>query len=216
MDTNQKAYWDKVADEKVFTHPVDFKLLAAVLNKDHCILDFGCGYGRTCDDLMKMGYKNVIGIDFSKKMIQRGRRDHPHLDLRLVKDTILKFDDASFDAVLLFAVLTCIPIEEEQVKLITQIKKVLKPGGILYISDLLLQNDERNLKRYSEFKQKFGKYGIFELPEGVVLRHHSIEWIRSLTSEFKELKIKNIDFITMNRNIARGFQYLCKQEIVFK
>ena len=41
------------------------------------VLDVGCGYGRTLDELYQMGYCNLIGIDFAESMINRGRRQFP-------------------------------------------------------------------------------------------------------------------------------------------
>lgn len=37
--------------------------------------------------------------------------------------------------IILFAVLTCITEDEKQNALINEIKRVLKPGGIIYIND---------------------------------------------------------------------------------
>lgn len=44
-------------------------------------------------------------------------------------------------AFVLFAVLTCIPLDGEQRDLVREISRVLRPGGLLYISDLLLNRD---------------------------------------------------------------------------
>jgi SAM-dependent methyltransferase len=61
---------------------------------------------------------------------------------------VLPFCDRSFDAVVLFTVLTCIPFDEDQIALLAEIRRTLRPGGLLYISDLLLNSDERNIERY--------------------------------------------------------------------
>lgn len=56
--------------------------------------------------------------------------------------------DSSQDAVILVAVLTSMPRDEDQLKVITELQRVvLKPGGYLYINDFLLNRDERNLQR---------------------------------------------------------------------
>lgn len=87
----------------------------------------------------------------------------------------------SVDLVLLFAVLTCIPLDEEQRDLLREIRRVLRPGGLLCVSDLLLNRDLRNLERYDRYAGKYATYGIFELPAGVVVRHHRKEWVEELT-----------------------------------
>ena len=54
----------------------------------------------------------------------------------------------------------------------SEIRRVLRPGGILYVNDFLLFTDDRNKARYEKFNNKYGEYGVFELPEGAVCRHH--------------------------------------------
>ncbi|MDD9150850.1 methyltransferase domain-containing protein [Sporolactobacillus sp. CQH2019] len=90
------------------------------------------------------------------------------------RETIkLPFEDNSIDAVLLLAVLTCVYKDQEQDSILNEIKRVLKPNGIIYINDFLLNDDERILTRYKKYKDKYKTYGVFELPEGAILRHHN-------------------------------------------
>ncbi|MBZ9626397.1 hypothetical protein G9F71_026705 [Clostridium sp. FP2] len=111
---------------------------------------------------------------------------------------------------ILFAVLTCIVDDKEQVFLMDEIKRVLMPNGILYINDFLLNTDERNVKRYKIYEDKYNKYGVFELPEGVVLRHHDLSWIESITLDFNNIKVETVTHTTMNGNKSNGFFYLGK------
>lgn len=204
----QKDYWDSVAEKKQFTTPFQSGELCKYLNMNSRILDVGCGYGRTLDELYQMGYHNLLGIDFAEGMIQRGKRQFPYLDLRLKETSAIDLPDHSVDAVILFAVLTCIRSNEEQKDLITEIRRVLKPGGILYVNDFLLNTDERNLNKYQKFADKYQNYGVFELPEGAICRHHSEEWIRELLSGFQELRYEPLTFTTMNGNISNGFYFI--------
>src|SRR6185295_13220085 len=112
---------------------------------------------------------------------------------------------ASVDAALLFAVLTCVPTNEGQLALIEEIDRVLRPGGLLYISDLWLQTDERNRERYARDEPKYGTYGVFDLPEGVTVRHHDPLWIEMLTRHFETLALDQVQIKTMNGNLAAGF-----------
>ncbi len=205
---NQKDYWDGVSGTKTFTTPFQVEEFAEYVSKDAVILDVGCGYGRTLNELSQSGYRNLIGVDFSEGMIERGKRQFPQLDLRVMENSSIGLADASVDAVILFAVLTCIPDGAEQRALIAEIRRVLKPGGILYVNDFLLNDDERNLKRYSEFADKYGVYGVFELPEGAVVRHHDEDWIQSLLSDLTKFRYERLTFTTMNGHRSNGFYFI--------
>ena len=54
----------------------------------------------------------------------------------------------------------------------------------------------------------FGDYGVFRLPEGVVVRHHSERWIQSMTEAFERLDYEPFTVMTMNGNSSAAFQYL--------
>lgn len=82
-------------------------------------------------------------------MIKRGLREYPKLNLVANPDGAIPFEDNSFDAVILFGVLTCVPDNESQKELLNNIKKVLKPGGVIYINDFLLNS---GLKRWLFYK----------------------------------------------------------------
>lgn len=205
---NQKEYWNGAADTKEFTTPFQIELFEKHVGKNAKILDVGCGYGRTLSQLGENGYKNLCGIDFSEKMIERGKKLNPKLDLSVMAGKNIPFDEKSFDCVILFAVLTCIIDNAEQEYLLSEIKRVLKPGGILYINDFLLNEDRRNLDRYDKFKEKYGQYGVFELPEGAVLRHQSPERVKELTAGFETLEQEKVVYTTMNGHKSNGFYFL--------
>lgn len=204
----QIRYWDRVAGEKRFSHPLRLEWLRRYVGRQACILDLGCGYGRTLAELLSAGYENIVGVDFSFAMLARCRSEFPRLRLAHNFGQTIPLMRHSLDLVLLFAVLTCIPRDEDQLALMSEIRRVLRPGGLLYMSDLLLNDDARNRERYERFAEEYGTYGIFELPEGVIVRHHRKEWIEELTSCFEQLEYEPFDVATMNRNRSAAFQYL--------
>ncbi len=204
----QKEYWNSVADKKEFTTPFQAEEFSKYVKRDSRILDVGCGYGRTLDELYHNGYHNLIGIDFSSGMIERGKQQFPYLDLRVKEDTKIALPDKSVDAVILFAVLTCIRTNEEQEQLLSEIQRVLKPQGILYVNDFLLNTDERNLSRYEKSQKTYGMYGVFELPEGAVCRHHDEVWVKQLLKGFSEREYEHLTFTTMNGNKSKGFYFI--------
>ena len=171
------------------------------------ILDFGCGYGRILGELFNEGYEHLIGLDFSPAMIASAREQYPEIQFEEVQSLTIPLPDASVEGVLLFSVLTCIPTNEGQRALLREVHRVLTRGGLLYISDLWLQTDERNLTRYARDEQKYGVYGVFDLPEGVTVRHHDPKWLETLTSDFEMVALDDVEVVTMNGNPAKAFQW---------
>jgi SAM-dependent methyltransferase len=100
------------------------------------------------------------------------------------------------------------PLNDDQRNLLSEIRRVLCPGGLLYISDLLLNRDPRNVERYERYAQQYGIYGTFELPDGAVMRHYRKEWIEELTASFFQLEFEPFVVTTMNGNESAAFQYL--------
>jgi len=177
------------------------------LSPENRILDFGCGYGRCLGQLLNEEYSDLIGLDFSPAMIAAARAQFPEIAFQEIDSLSIPLPDASVDGALLFSVLTCIPTDEGQQKLIAELRRVLRRGGLLYISDLWLQADERNRARYARDQQKYGVYGVFDLPEGVTVRHHDPKWIETLTKDFDMVALDNIEVVTMNGNPAQAFQW---------
>lgn len=203
----QLNYWDTDGTRKAFAHPVNLERVGQWLSAESRVLDFGCGYGRCLGELFKAGYRNLIGFDFSPAMIAAARVKFPEITFEELQSTTIPLPDSSVDGALLFSVLTCVPTDDGQRSILAELHRVLRPGGLLYISDLWLQHDERNLSRYARDEAKYGTYGVFDLPEGVTVRHHDPKWIQTLTSDFETVGLDNIEVVTMNGNPAQAFQW---------
>ncbi len=203
----QFEYWNTEGPRKPFGHPLNLQRLSQWLSSDSRILDFGCGYGRSLGELFTSGYRNLIGFDFSPAMIADARARFPEITFHEIQSATIPLPDAAIDGALLFSVLTCVPTDDGQRAIVGELRRVLRPGGLLYISDLWLQPDERNVARYARDETKYGKYGVFDLPEGVTVRHHDREWIETLTKDFQTVALDNIEVLTMNRNPAQAFQW---------
>jgi len=208
VDLNrQLEYWNTEGSRKSFAHPLNLGRVGQWLSPENRILDFGCGYGRTLGELFSSGYRNLVGFDFSPAMIAAARARFPDITFQELQSSTIPLPDASVDGALLFSVLTCVPTDDGQRAILAELHRVLRPGGLLYISDLWLQSDERNLSRYARDEAKYSTYGVFDLPEGVTVRHHDPKWIDSLTSDFEPAALDNIEVVTMNGNPANAFQW---------
>ena len=68
-------------------------------NKNMNILDAGCGSGLVGEELKKIGYTNITGIDFSQNMLDLIKKEiYQHLELIDLNEK-LKYPDNQFDAI---------------------------------------------------------------------------------------------------------------------
>ncbi|WP_234330132.1 class I SAM-dependent methyltransferase [Streptomyces acidiscabies] len=140
------------------------------------------------------------GVDTSPGMIAQARRPCPGARFAAAD---VPLPGASFDLVLLFAVLTCVPDDDAQHLLIAGLRRVLKPGGLLYVSDLLLQDDVQSDARYE-------RHGVFETSDGLLCRHHSPEQLAALLSAFDAVRSRTLPVPTMNGHPAKAIQLLVR------
>ncbi|MFF5143174.1 class I SAM-dependent methyltransferase [Streptomyces sp. NPDC013157] len=209
---NQSAYWDGAGATKTFTHPVNLTWLTEV-NRTARILDYGCGYGRVTAELSEHGFSDVSGADPSPTLIARARRLRPDLRFTVLSSPPeLPSEPETFDVVLLFAVLTCIPDDDTQQALFTELNRLLTPGGLLYVSDMVLQDDERNRNRYATHANRFNTpYGVFTTDDGAVCRHHDISELHTLLSDFDLVDERPIKITTMNGHQSQAVQILARK-----
>ena len=100
------------------------------------ILDAGCGDGRICIALAKQGH-DVVGVDSSKTAIRNAHANAAGLDasLMLVDSELRQYlstvEDDHFEVVICFEVLShCVDYRE----ILQELRRVLKPGGLLFIT----------------------------------------------------------------------------------
>ena len=196
---------------KTFTRPLDLKLLAQHIAPDATILDYGCGQGRLCGELQKAGYGKVVGVDFSEAMIQRAREALPGIEFAVLDASGLTLPAQSVDCALLFAVLTCIPDDASQRAVVEQLERVLKPGGVVYLSDYLLQSDARSVERYQRNAAQGENFGVFVTDDGARVRHHSAEWLDALFAGFEKLDAWDVEVMTMNGHRSGGCQWVLRK-----
>ncbi|MCK7621944.1 class I SAM-dependent methyltransferase [Streptomyces sp. RS10V-4] len=208
------GFWETTGAAKTFTHPLDAELLAEFVPRSARVLDYGCGYGRLTAELAGLGYRAVRGVDRSAALIARGRREHPEAALMRWAGLPLPFADRSFDAALLFAVLTCVPENAGQEAITGELGRVVRPGGVLYLSDVPLQDDAFNRARYGRFAERYGTYGVFETEDGGVFRHHPPERLRALVraAGFTVLRERRGAVRTLDGRTAERLQLMARRE----
>jgi ubiquinone/menaquinone biosynthesis C-methylase UbiE len=115
--------------------PLEKTIVKKYFTKNNAnVLDIGCGTGRTTVPLYKKGF-NVIGIDFSKTMINKAKSKYSHIDFRIGNACDLEFSDDGFDyALFSFNGIDVIYPEKNRIKAIKEINRILKDGGIFIFS----------------------------------------------------------------------------------
>ncbi|MER5355969.1 class I SAM-dependent methyltransferase [Kitasatospora sp. NPDC002551] len=205
---DQSAYWNSTGTTKIFGHPLH-PAWTARLARDAALLDYGCGYGRLAGELAALGFTDIAGVDVAPEPVARARAEQPAARFTVLTDPPRTgFPDGGFDAAFLFAVLTCVPDDAAQHALVTELHRVLRPGGLLLVSDYLLQPDARNQERYRHSEERFGTFGVFATSDGAVCRHHTRERLRELFAGFEPLDEREPAVSTMNGRPAVATQLL--------
>ncbi|MBN1942517.1 MAG: class I SAM-dependent methyltransferase [Phycisphaerae bacterium] len=101
----------------------------------HTVLDYGCNDGKVLARLRCADSSILrVGVDVCDDAIQEGRKKYPHLTLRTIypnEFSSLPFPEAAFDRVLLLDVIEHV---EKQILLLKELRRVLKPDGVLIVT----------------------------------------------------------------------------------
>lgn len=130
-------------------------------------LDLGCGVSPHCKMIKeKFGaMANVVGLDFSDKLIEVLRERFPTITYLVGDVRDLKFQDNTFNYIVLGEVLEH---TEEPLKILEGIVRTLKPGGILAMSvpnkDGGTYSCEEHIWSFTEesIKELLSKFGTVE------------------------------------------------------
>lgn len=166
-----------VSEEKIFQQ---------VFRPDQTLLDLGCGAGRIAVGLWELGYRQVMGVDYSPEMVERARHLARLLEygisFRRGDARALEFEDELFDgAIFGFNGLMQIPRRERRQKAFSEVHRVVKPGGFFVFT-----THDRANKRFRQFwKEERERWArgeqdprleelgdrYFEAPEGCTFMH---------------------------------------------
>jgi len=108
-------------------------LIKNIKNGD-TVLDLGCGQGRIVP-LLKNKKVNYLGLDNCSVLLKNAQDRHP--DYKFIRQDLVNLDlpKKSFDVILLIATLHQIPSNKLRKKVLKDVYKLLKPGGLLLMTN---------------------------------------------------------------------------------
>ena len=152
------------------------QLLKGRFNKDMKILDVGCGEGRNAVYFLQKNY-SIFGLDPNEVAVQYCRylakTINPQTDIhrfQIGDGAAIPFHAAAFDAVISSAVLHFAEGHANFWKMITEIHRILQPGGIFWMrmctgfGNMLEESQDLGEGRYA---LPDGSEGYVLLPEGL-------------------------------------------------
>ena len=169
---NLKSVYNKIAEDWFKDHHDDTwwqegtEKFINELPNSATILDVGCGAGVKSKYLSEKGYK-VTGIDFSEKMIEIAKREHPEIDFEIIDIYEIDKYTKTFDGV--FAQASLLHIEKSRIKeVLENLKNKLNPGGLLYVAVKGIREDgiEERIKKENDYGYEYERFfSYYSLPE---------------------------------------------------
>ncbi|MFH1894784.1 MAG: arsenite methyltransferase, partial [Patescibacteria group bacterium] len=164
------------------------------------VLDLGCGAGFDCFlAAKKVGAAGkIIGVDMTMKMIERAKLNAEKLNTKNVEFVLAEIEKLPLEDNLADIIITncVINLAPDKLKTFKEAYRVLKPGGRIYLSDIVL------LKELSE-EQKNDENLLAGCVAGALLKDDYLDKIKSagfnarILSENKEISKKQYNGIAL-------------------
>lgn len=167
------------------------------------VMDHGFGHGNNLVFFASRGYE-CAGCEISERLINEARKlfkiIEKTVDLRPVKGLEIPFEDESFDVVVSWNVIHYNGTRAAILKVISELRRVLKPGGVLLLStvhpDSALFARSRHLSNSSYIVEEESEY---DNRQGLTLfLTQSAEELADLFCKFSEVKWGNASFDLFN------------------
>lgn len=134
--------WDLLKKQVIGQLDIN-RIIIGKTNACKSIADLGCGTGELLEQLGSSTVKKLIGVDSSVEMLEQARKkltDFQGIDLRLGELEHLPMKNEETHCIILNMVLHHISMP---LKVIREISRVMKPGGVFILSDFEKHDQEK-------------------------------------------------------------------------
>jgi ubiquinone/menaquinone biosynthesis C-methylase UbiE len=177
--------WESPAGQLRWQRRVN--MLTAHLKASDTVLEIGCGTGYFTKEIVKTGAR-VTAIDISPELLNIAKQDITETNVQFKLDNAydLSFEKNRFDSIVGSSVLHHLDVE----KAISEMFRVLKPGGSMFFTEPNMLNPQIALqKNIPALKRKLG-----DSPDETAFFRWSLNKLMRKTG-FADIVIKPFDFL---------------------
>lgn len=198
----------KLLEENI-TQTVDEIYLLETLNLDNkTILELGCGTATMTKKIAQNGTnRKIIACEVDKIQHKKNLKENiENIKFEDYPAEDIKLEDESIDIVLMFKSFHHIPKNSMQ-KALDEIKRVLKPNGLAYISEPLYQGDQNALVAIFHDEKEIREIAFENIKKAVddekFKLFKEIFFQTEVTYEnFEDFKTKQMDATYINENVT--------------
>jgi len=186
----------------------DLKSLKQYTKDDDTVLDLACGNGRLYQlfDGLSIDY---VGMDQSEELIKKAQEKFPDVAFVAGEMTVLPFEDSSHDIVYCIAAFHHLMSRELQIKSLGEMKRVLKPGGHVVMTNWNRYNNwvqnKIDLKKYTVVSENHVLVPWRNGPGDILAERHyfsfTIEYLEGLFEEVG-LELKEQYFVKKGKRVG--------------
>jgi ubiquinone/menaquinone biosynthesis C-methylase UbiE len=212
--------WINMEKEKI---PSSLEFNESFLSRippDSRILDIGCGNGDLCKMLSEKAFE-IYGIDCSHEAIDNAKKLDKKSKYFTMDASELSFEQDYFDLVIVKAVFTVITDASVRTKIMSEIYRVLKNNGLIYIADFAQTWwNYTYYKRYIDNYPITGEYGLFN----ALNQKGEVEYIakhfaqKEIVDLYSTVSVNTIVFDTIkvktrSGNIIDGYKIILQKNL---
>lgn len=202
-----RDHWEKLAAKAIIgrnAFPGD-ELFAHLPQKAQ-ILDLGCGTGEIAELLAAHNNYCVTAIDVNTEAISLNKAKTSNVTYILGDITQpLPFPDHTFDAIIISFVLVSIISLPDRIKLVSELMRISKTGGIFWINEGLVSDDYTKRYELSSSFLKSSDYDFFVFQDDTP--SSSIQTAQQLKQAIKE-KLLALHTILVFKNSRTYLKYV--------